>query len=367
MKLTGMQFRFKDDPWCRTCVPNKYEAVLAHDKDNKFDDKAMGVWLNEGDIHGAKNHLIGYLTAARNTTFQEENDRDWGFRNLKEGNITSVKVVGFFHKTPSDGHAVIDEKGEFVKAGNLFNKRGLGSLNSVTVEFETKEDDGEVADRSVSNMMGITRFLSLLPCDEEGQERFDRWKFGTLKDVLQEKTDDLMDIVENGYDHYRSWLQGLADSGTEMHSDIEGVLNRWESLRKEGKEEEFEASETDRSGIYNFILKYQPKVMWIEKNVQDKEAMLRGRPDCLLEIEIGGETVFAVVDWKSGRCSLKHKLQVSFYAKNSEKKAEGWVVSFKTDSKQGYSLTRVDVESVEKNYSDILSLKSLCESLGIIK
>lgn len=363
MKLTGMQFRFKDDPWCRTCVPDQHPAHLFHDKENKYDNKAMAIELYDGE----KEHTIGYLIAARNTTFQDETDKDWGYRNFKEENIVSVKVVDFFHKTPSDGHAVIQETGEFVKGGDLFNKRGLGSLNSVTVEFETKEDDGDVADRSVSNMMGITRFLDLLPVDGEGQERFDRWKFETLRGVLQEKTDDLMDIVENGYDHYRSWLQGLADDGTELHNIIEKVLNRWEEKRKSGTLDEFILEEGEPEGLHNFLVKYHPKVLWIEQNVQDKESMLRGRPDCLLEIEIGGETIFAIVDWKSGKCSLKHKLQVSFYAKNSGKKSEGWVVSFKTDAKQGYSLTRVDVEDVEKNYSDILSLKSLCESLGIIK
>lgn len=375
MKLTGMQFRFKDDPWCRTCIPNEHTALLVHEEDNRYDEKAMAVQLEEVVERGHMLHTIGYLTAARNTTFQDENDRDWGYRNLKDENIVSVKVVDFWHKTPRDHHTVIEEKGEFVKKGDLFNKRGIGSLNSVTVEFEIKEDDGEVADRSASNMMGITRFLSLLPCDEEGQERFDRWKFDTIKKSIEVKPvgghdekiyleyiDKLYYIAENGYDTYRNHLDGLADDGTEMHDSIERTLNRWEEKRKCGTLDEFIVEEGESEGIHNFLVKYHPKVLKIEKNVEDKELMLRGRFDCLLEIDAKR----IVVDWKSGRSALKHKMQGSFYA-NCEKADEAWIVSFKTENKQGYSVTKVNKPEIMGYMGNIINLRALCESLGIIK
>jgi hypothetical protein len=74
--------------------------------------------------------------------------------------------------------------------------------------------------------------------------------------------------------------------------------------------------------------------------------------------------VLAVLDWKSGKkTQLKHRIQIAIYAKNivwqEEKPEVAVVVYFGSDAKQGFSVSVVDIESIENYYLATKHLKEL--------
>jgi len=99
----------------------------------------------------------------------------------------------------------------------------------------------------------------------------------------------------------------------------------------------------------NFLIKYSPKVISLEETVFDEELMLAGRYDALLEIK--GKKV--LVDWKTSKqVQDKHKCQVAFYAKNSGAD-EAWVVCFGGNTKQGFSVSKVEIQSWYNKLEDL--------------
>lgn len=139
----------------------------------------------------------------------------------------------------------------------------------------------------------------------------------------------------NTIEEYKEFMEQAANDGTAMHDQCERILK--------GAEEDF-------PDMMNFIKKYNPKVISMEQVIFDKELHLAGKYDALLEID--GKRV--LIDWKSSKSvQEKHKAQVAFYAHNTGAD-EAWVVCFGSDNKQGFSLSKVDIN---KYYKRVALLK----------
>ena len=138
--------------------------------------------------------------------------------------------------------------------------------------------------------------------EPDGEQRLQEWQDG----------------IRSKYpDPAEAYLQALAKAGTQLH-------NMLECEAKNG------------IGIVQAIEEKLGKIESTEQVVYDDDLMIAGKYDANFE-SAGG-------DYKSAaKARLSHKIQVSFYCHNSGKEV-GYVICNLGGNKQGFTLTKVDVE-----------------------
>jgi len=168
--------------------------------------------------------------------------------------------------------------------------------------------------RDGKKLLSASKLAGLLPSDTD---RLIRW-------AMDFKT----------YDDYKEALQGYADRGTKVHEICEKAL---------------EGNVPSDHPIKNFIDKFKPKLISKEEVVYDEAISVIGRYDALVEIgSKDGESKKILIDWKNGLYRKKYNVQIAFYA-HCLKADEAWVVSFKSKTKQGYTISKV--KDIEKWYN----------------
>jgi hypothetical protein len=220
--------------------------------------------------------------------------------------------------------------------GEEWNNEGRGVLQSVTVEVPDAKPTTSGKKAGVKYMR-VTSFLSYFDA-YGGGDGLIKWAFDH----------------GNSFEEYKEALNETAEAGTAMHSAIEAYLG--------GNED----AEGLPAGWWTFIAKYEIRVCYMEERFYDNVLNVSGQPDLVCyvrERKKGGNWHLMVFDWKSSKKpSVKHKLQLSIYAKNVEWKGEkpvgAVVVAFGAENKQGFSASKVTREQIETNYKAMRHLRA---------
>lgn len=197
-------------------------------------------------------------------------------------------------------------------------------------------------DKHIGKLQSITIDVKLHTGYEKNDKQYDSIT-KLLEHYLFEKMDRLIEWACNcgTYAQYQTKLQEAADNGTKAHTEAEEILRKYQN-----------GEELPESPVTTFLEKFKPKVLSTEEVLFDTIGVA-GTYDALLDID--GQIV--VIDWKtSKKVREKHKAQVAFYAKNT-KASEGWVVLLGTNTKQGFSITRVKEEQITMYYDFVKLLK----------
>lgn len=277
-------------------------VIFVAEPDNQFDQKAVKVCNSAGK-------KIGYLP------------------KLKAG--MQIDVQGEWHKTrPTIGKVV--GLGYSADGGKTWNNEGEGKILSVTIQFGEGEEDGNFKEY-----------------EKEGK------KYKRISTVLKKMPQDIDFLFKwgldkfNSYDEYIKFLNQSAEDGTAMHKKIEEYLKAYKRMCEKGDNKYFK----DKGflqlpiGVQNFFIKLKEfKVLGLEETIFDEELGIAGTYDALLEID--GKIV--LLDWKSSKkVQDKHRVQVGFYGHNKGVDI-AWVVAFGAENKQGYSISKVDIEKEYK-------------------
>jgi len=225
--------------------------------------------------------------------------------------------------------------------------------------------------------------------------------FTTLEQVTLEDMMELFKAPDGLYNIYKRALDRTADNGTLMHAAIEVDLNgEREFFRIKSAELSDPSDLSDCSlggtdwileipipewlpeGWANFKNKYEIQVLYMEERFLDNDLMVCGQPDlvCMIRKRVKSgkpenEWRMMVLDWKSSKKpSIKHKIQISIYAKNCQWDGQSpdgaMVVCFGAENKQGFSTSTVKKEDIEVTYMGMKHLKKaidLCAPTHFMK
>ena len=290
---------------------------FVEEKDNPHDSKAIAIVWN-----GVK---LGYVPMTRGEYKGSYQDIA---RKLKVGKVIRYKY------TPDNG--------------NNWNDEHNGQLGSVKIGMSIQEED-QFSPVIGQKKVRISSLLGYLNCSGS-VDGLINWAFNNS---------------ENGtFEGYKSALDATAVAGSLMHDSIEMILKRNQGISdyQMTKEE----SDLIPKGWNKFMDKFMLDVVNTEHRFVDANLGVTGQYDCLAHAYINGNKYLTVFDWKSSKKpSLKHKLQASFYAKNIEGCDKAVVVAWGSNTKQGYSASIIDRDTIENNYKAICLLKQLLDTMGV--
>jgi hypothetical protein len=325
--VAGITFAVKDNQSLMTMRP---EGVVTfnHEPENQYDKGAIRI-----EIGGVK---LGYVPKGH---FQDA---------IREAGILIGTVVNYSYRD----------------AGG-FNNDHKGQLGSITVSFK---DGSEVNEQAGGRIAGgkylrVTSFISYFDA-YGGGDGLIKWAF------------------DNGdtYDEYKAALNLTAENGTLMHAAIEAYLvgkgefvidadmGISEATYPLGSVES--VSDWLPAGWAHFIATYEIDVCYMEERFFDNELMVCGQPDLICFIrerkKKDAKLSLMVLDWKSSKKpSIKHKIQISIYAKNVQwdgQSVDGAViVAFGSENKKGYATSKVTAEQIEQNYTGMKHLRKLID------
>lgn len=307
-------------------------VTLVPEPDNKYDPFCIGVFY--GDVR------IGYIPALKEGGVYVGSELQ---RYIIDNKLAQLPIVKY---------AYIDQKGSW-------NDQHVGHLQSVTLCLPTEEVEA-TADEKYTR---VTEFISHFN-DGGKSDNLIVWALEKVRNFLKVLTAQAaLDIIlrdKSFAEIYQSILQETADDGIAMHARIEEYF-RWPTSCPDMPYPK-ELLDKLPAGFINFIEKYQPKVAYMEERFYDDTLMVTGQPDMVCYIN--GKLV--VVDWKSSKAvSMKHRLQVSIYAKNAKHEGNlaigAMVVCFGAPTKQGYSLGALDLEKINRYYEAMKHLRSVID------
>ena len=361
--VAGITFAIKDNPALLNLRPVGAVSFV-REPDNAFDKNAVRI-----DLAGVK---LGYIPKGH---FQD---------TVIESGITVGKVADYSYRD-----------------GKIFNNDHKGQLGSISISFEDgSEDDAKAGGRIAGGKyMRVTSFISYFDA-YGGGDGLIKWAmtqvqefFASLEEITLSDLKDLILEPEGLYNIYKRALNLTADKGTLMHGAIEGYL--------EGKREFFRINISDLSvsnsslwnkysiggtdgvlelpidewqpaGWAHFIDTYEIDVCYMEERFFDNELMVCGQPDLVCFIrerkKKDAKLSLMVLDWKSSKKpSIKHKIQISIYAKNvqwdGQKVDAAVIVAFGSPNKKGYATSKVTAEQIENNY---LGMKHLRKAVDLM-
>ena len=301
--VAGITFKMKTIPSLSMARPSGAVKFIA-EPNNEKDKNAVGIWWE-----GAQ---IGYVPVAS------------GLQKVCADKGVGI-IAGYKYHHPDWKELGIPK----------WNDQHIGQLKSIEVGVDV---EAEIESPVIGGRyMRVTQLLGYFntggTCDN-----LIRWAFGK----------------GNTFEEYKEALDETAVAGTAMHSSIEEYF-------VDSKEVSLFCLP---NGWDNFVKKYEPEFCYGEERFKDNELMVTGQPDFVGYINHKGRRVLAVLDWKSGkRTQLKHRIQIAIYAKNivwqGEKPEVAVVVYFGSDAKQGFSVSVVDIESIENYYLATKHLKEL--------
>jgi len=281
---------------------------LKHESDNKYDSNAVAVTRN--------GEHLGYIPKMK-PEFSVDVQALWHKEKQKKGIVSSI--------------------GWSADGGKTWNNEGMGKIQSITISIESNENIGE------GNFKNY---------EKDGKQ------YKRISSVLKKYPQDIDFLFKWGiekfesYDEYREYLNQSAEEGTAMHKDIEDYLK----LKKEAGdkmsgigEEEYKllTAKADMlfvalpENIQNFFNKLGDfKILGLEETLYDENLGIAGTYDAFLKIK--GTNI--LLDWKSAtKPQAKHKAQIGFYGKNKGVDV-AWVVCFGATNKQGYTVSKVEID-----------------------
>lgn len=205
-----------------------------------------------------------------------------------------------------------------------------GVITSITIQFDIPDDEPKIYTR-------VSTFVKAID-SSFGADHLIKWAFN------QAET----------YGDYRRKLCSLAEEGTKYHDAIEDYLyNGYTPL-------------TLPDGWSHFFKRFDPKVISTEKRFYDDTLQISGKYDALLQIK--DEVILC--DWKRAKQpSLSMMLQVCLYAHNlladHPNLKEAWIVCFGSSNKCGYSIKRLDIETIINYYDAMVKLNGVMNTLNI--
>jgi hypothetical protein len=283
-------------------------VTLKHEPDNLYDPFCIGVWYD--------GILLGYIPALK------ENGEYVGSelqRKILEDGITTAKIAGYGY---------LDGKTDW-------NDEHRGRLGSVRLNIGEIEES--FSPSIGGNYIRVTDFIGYLnPYGKS--DGLIRWAYSQ----------------GNTFEDYEKALNLTAEAGTAMHTAIESDLRG-------------EPSDGLPDGWIKFREKYELDTIRMEERFFDSTLMVTGQPDW---VGICNGKLM-VLDWKSGKKpSLKHKLQLAIYAKNTQfdgKECEGaMVVCFGSDNKQGFATASMTKDQIETTYEAMKWLRKVVDAVAYV-
>ncbi len=177
-----------------------------------------------------------------------------------------------------------------------------------------------------------------------------------VKGFLDKWEQDMIDMC--GIDGFKKYMERKADEGTALHNLIELYL----SQQKEKSPQVIDRQ--DYLKVNNFVwgkfltwtewwnqLEEKPEIVWMEQEMFSMKHGISGKPDCLVRFKNGE---YWLLDWKSGKCGDKYKLQLAMYIKMIEetlgiKCSGGIIISVGEETKQGWKETEISATKKHKN------------------
>ncbi len=283
-------------------------VTLKHEPDNLYDPFCIGVWY--GDI------MLGYIPALKEVGEYVGSELQ---RRILEDGITTAQISGYGY---------LDGKEDW-------NDEHRGRLGSVRLTVREIEDTCSPV--IGGDYMRVTEFIGYL--NPYGKSD------GLIKWAYSQG---------NTFDDYEKALSLTAEAGTAMHTAIhEDLAGR--------------ASTGLPAGWAKFREKYELDTVRQEERFYDSTLMVTGQPDWVGLCD--GKLM--VLDWKSGKKpSLKHKLQLAIYAKNSQfdgKECEGaMVVCFGAENKQGFATSSMTKEQIDTTYEAMRWLRKVVDAVAYV-
>jgi len=283
---------------------------IVPEPDNQYDPKAMRIEY--------KGIALGYVPKGDLQDFIAQN-------GIHTASVANYMYIGDPDKHPPKG----------------WNEVHDGVLGSITLEIGSEEESGRVIG---GKYLRVTQFLKYFD-PYGGGDGLIRWAFEH----------------GNTFEEYKEALEQTAIAGTEMHGAIEQELKGESTeLSRKSLPEGWEA----------FRKKYEPEMCYGEVRFWDNNLMVTGQPDFVGYITVKGSRVLAVVDWKSSKKpSLKHKIQVAVYATNSEwegeKPTHAMVVAFGAETKQKFSASVINAESIKSYYTGMCHVRAAMDAVGV--
>ena len=213
--------------------------------------------------------------------------------------------------------------------GDTWNDEHRGRLQSITIEIEIPDN--------LKSYQRVTSFLKYFDASG-GSDSLIKWAFS------QGST----------YDEYTEALNETSINGTAMHDAIEQYL-------RDGTE-----SQHLPEGWSNFVEKYKPEPLVMEKRFFDDQLGVTGQYDFHGSIEWKGERIPVIIDWKSSKAPrLSHKLQASIYARNVDCVDGAMIVAFGAQNKQRFSGSFITSEQIDQYYGAMVKLSEIVKTLNI--
>jgi hypothetical protein len=230
-----------------------------------------------------------------------------------------------------DGIGMVCDYGYTVDGGDTWNDDHEGRLQSLKLAIEVPEN--------LKSYQRVTSFLKYLDTSG-GSEHLIRWAFNQ----------------GGSFDEYEEALQETSVAGTDMHNSIEEYFLQTNKASLSHLP----------NGWDNFVAKYKPEPLVLEKRFFDDTLGVTGQFDFLGSIEWKGNRIPVVIDWKSAKAPrLSHKLQAAIYATNCEVVEGALIVAFGAKNKQQYSGSFITADQIKEYYDCMVKLSEIIKTLNI--
>jgi len=320
IKLTGTSFR-----------DNRFEIPIGDRLLSVIDPEGM----TTGETHKDKNAIAVYFYPKGVNNFGGAKFLGYIPKDLTGNKFKKVIVSNVWYKSPkktTQGVTTTYAEGDII-AGIEVECEG---------DFQITKEEGRTYEHDNKKYTSITSFLSKYPSSPDG---LIRWALG----------------LYNTYNEYKAGLNGYAEAGTSLHNKIEDFLRirKDDFLDFEASIEWIELPENVKMFFRSIDFGQHTKVISVETRVYDDELKLAGTGDAVLEVK--GKLI--QFDWKSSKkVQNKHKVQVGFYGKHN-KCDFGAVVCFGAENKQGYSVSKVNIDNAYKCLTTLINFSKMEKNL----
>ena len=230
-----------------------------------------------------------------------------------------------------DGMGMVCDYGYTVDGGETWNDNHEGRLQSLRIAIDIPDN--------LRSYQRVTSFLKYFD-PSGGSEHLIRWAFSQ----------------GSNFDEYEEALHETSIAGTDMHNSIQEHFEQTEKVSLSHLPD----------GWDNFLDKFHPEPLVLEKRFFDDTLGVTGQFDFLGSIMWKGERIPVVIDWKSAKAPrLSHKLQAAIYAKNVNHVQGAMVVAFGAQNKQRYSGTFITPEQIDEYYGAMVKLSEIVKTLNI--